>query len=82
MRVGVLTRVRLLSDAIAISLSARSSEIELMAVRSIGELVASYVNPDDVLTLSTIHSAKGMEWRSVTILNMMERLYSIRSGEK
>ncbi|MDD1522921.1 MULTISPECIES: 3'-5' exonuclease [Bradyrhizobium] len=29
-------------------------------------------NPDDVLTLSTIHSAKGMEWRSVTILNMME----------
>lgn len=38
MRVGMLTRVRLLSEAIAISLSARSSKIELVAVRSTSEL--------------------------------------------
>ncbi|MFK4488499.1 ATP-dependent helicase [Bradyrhizobium sp. USDA 336] len=29
-------------------------------------------DPEDVLTLSTIHSAKGLEWRSVMILNVME----------
>ncbi|WP_338821868.1 ATP-dependent helicase [Bradyrhizobium septentrionale] len=29
-------------------------------------------NVDDILTLSTIHSAKGCEWKSVTILSVME----------
>jgi len=40
MRVGLLTRVRLLSEAVAISLSARNSAIELVAVRGVGELSA------------------------------------------
>ncbi|WP_342712892.1 ATP-dependent helicase [Bradyrhizobium sp. B124] len=29
-------------------------------------------NDDDILTLSTIHSAKGCEWKSVTVLSVME----------
>lgn len=38
MRIGMLTRVRLLSDAIALSLSTRNSALELMAVKTLGEL--------------------------------------------
>ncbi|WP_442869284.1 3'-5' exonuclease [Bradyrhizobium sp. CCBAU 45321] len=39
---------------------------------AVAERQYSEGGPDDVLTLSTIHSAKGLEWRSVTILNVME----------
>jgi DNA-binding NarL/FixJ family response regulator len=38
MRIGILTRVRLLSDALATSLSARNHDIESISVRTIAEL--------------------------------------------
>lgn len=41
-------------------------------VPAVAERQFSEADSDDVLTLSTIHSAKGLEWKSVVILNVME----------
>ena len=37
---------------------------------------------EDYLILSTIHSAKGQEWRSVFVLELRRRLHSLRSRDR
>jgi DNA helicase-2/ATP-dependent DNA helicase PcrA len=37
---------------------------------------------EDYLILSTIHSAKGQEWGTVYILNLVERLHPVGHGHR
>jgi DNA helicase-2/ATP-dependent DNA helicase PcrA len=44
--------------------------------------IASTANEEEFLTLSTIHSAKGLEWHSVFVINVVEGFFpSFRSAE-
>jgi len=47
-------------------------ELALEPPEMTGEVGRSKQADDDILTLSTIHSAKGHEWRSVVLLNAVE----------
>ena len=52
---------------------------------SVGDVLAAEVD-EGLLTLSTIHSAKGLEWRSVFVIGMVDgrfpSLYNLRSEEE
>ena len=48
------------------------SELTLDPPNATGDLSQDAVKDDDYLILSTVHSAKGQEWRRVFILNMVD----------
>ncbi|MCG2633074.1 ATP-dependent helicase [Bradyrhizobium sp. WYCCWR 13023] len=48
------------------------AELALDPPSALADQKVSKENADDVLTLSTIHSAKGSEWKCVTVISAME----------
>ena len=60
---------------IALGFSSRSSfltELTLDPPQATGDLAGAPLRDEDYLVLSTIHSAKGQEWRSVFVLNCVD----------
>jgi DNA helicase-2/ATP-dependent DNA helicase PcrA len=70
-RIGDLDQLELLSSQYQ-TRERFVSEITLDPPNASGDLSGSALHDEDFLVLSTIHSAKGMEWDNVYILNVVE----------
>jgi DNA helicase-2/ATP-dependent DNA helicase PcrA len=70
-RIGDLDQLELLSSQYA-NRERFVSEITLDPPNASGDLSGQPIHDEDYLVISTIHSAKGMEWDNVYILNVVE----------
>ncbi len=58
------------------------TELTLDPPDATSDLSGAGPKDEDYLILSTIHSAKGQEWRSVHVLNVRRRLHPVRSRHR
>ena len=71
MRIGDLDQLELLSSQYQ-TRERFITELTLDPPQSTSDLAGQAVNDEDYLVLSTVHSAKGMEWDNVFILNVVD----------
>ena len=71
MRAGDLVQLVRIADGFA-SRTSFLTELTLDPPQATSDLAGAPLQDDDYLVLSTIHSAKGQEWRSVFVLNCVD----------
>ena len=71
MRAGDLDQLVRIADGFA-SRASFLTELTLDPPQATSDLAGAPLQDDDYLILSTIHSAKGQEWRSVFVLNCVD----------
>jgi DNA helicase-2/ATP-dependent DNA helicase PcrA len=71
MRIGDLDQLELLSSQYP-TRERFITELTLDPPQATSDLAGQAVNDEDYLVLSTVHSAKGMEWDNVYILNVVD----------
>jgi DNA helicase II / ATP-dependent DNA helicase PcrA len=71
MRIGDLDQLELLSSQYP-NRERFITELTLDPPQATSDLAGQAVNDEDYLVLSTVHSAKGMEWDNVYILNVVD----------
>lgn len=73
-RAGDLQQLQVLAEAYS-SRSRFLTELTLEPPSSTGDLADEPHKDDDVLTLSTVHSAKGMEWSAVHLIHAADGIF-------